>query len=324
MTPDSPSTPPVPFVTTPLTLVTPPPLAPIPIYLPAHQPHFISGPPGGGKTCLTATMVMRFLMGAPIFDRQVTRPPFVGIIAADRPWDDTRQWYEKAGCGDIPHFSVVDSALSLRQLEKHDQLLHILETIILSDLKAPRNSLIIIDPISLWAGGDMNRYKLVYLALLGLNRLCISLGITIIGLAHTSKQKGDIKERYTRPQDRINGSAALLGCSGTQMALETPDQTDSPFYRFTWAPHHAPAESFELDRDPASGLFIPAILTQYPDTLALLPGPTDEPITPAAILRLVTTAGQDISRSSLFRLLDQWTAAELVRKSGRGLYQRTT
>lgn len=301
-------------------------LAPIPRYLPAWQPHFLSGPPGGGKTCFVASLVKALQAGETIFGKASSAPPFIGIVAADREWADAKQWYDTAGVPDLPSFSVVDSDISLAQLKKRDPLL-LLDDIISTHFQAPPNSLIIIDPISYWAGGDMNRYMQVYTALIGLNRFCLQHQITVIGLAHTGKQKADAKDRYTRPQDRINGSAALLGCSGTQMALETPDQTETQHYRFTWVPHHAQAESFDLDRDPDTGLFHEAVPTAAqiirPEILALLPIAPAEPVQPKDVLKLMAGAKLElVSRVSLHAWLKRWCDAGVVEQVAPGQYRR--
>lgn len=307
-------------------------VAPIPRYLPAWQPHFLSGPPGGGKTCLLASVVKALLAGEPVFGKQAQPIPFVGLIAADREWSDGQQWYQAAGCPPLPYFSLVDSDVPTSKLKKPGYPLQLLDDILTEHFKAPPNALLIIDPISYWTGGDMNRYMQVYLAMLDLNRFCLRHHVTIIGLAHTGKQKADSKERYARPQDRINGSAALLGCSGTQMALETPDQTDSEYYRFTWVPHHAPAESFDLERDEATGLFLevgkpasdqptfPGV--KWPDVLTLIPEAPRSPITPKLLLSIAAKKRIAISRPTLYRCLQTWLDGGLIEQTAPGFYQR--
>lgn len=308
--------------------------APIPLYLPAYQPHFLSGPPAGGKTAFIAGLIRQLKSGADVFGKPSTAPPFIGVVSADRTWQDSRRWYDVAGLPDLPSFSLVDSDIPLTTLRRGDPLA-VLERA-LDEFAAPPDSLLIVDPISYWCGGDMNRYMQVYVAMIGLNRFCLRRKVTIIGLAHTGKQKGDVKERYTRPQDRINGSAALLGCSGTQMALETPDQVEqdskTAFYRFTWVPHHAPAESYLLERDEVTGLFIQpdAELGSEGDqnralrgeVLKLLPVHPDAPVTPKQILKLANTAHVLVSRATLFRLLKLWQDASLLVQPSPGFYVR--
>lgn len=274
-------------------------------------------------------LVKALQQGHPVFGKTPNKLPWIGVIAADREWADARQWYDVAGVQDLPAYSIVDSSQTIDALRRAKPL-DLLDTILTSDFNdPPPNSLLIIDPISYWTGGDMNRYMQVYMAMIGLNRLCLERQITILGLAHTGKQKGDQKERYSRPQDRINGSSALLGCSGTQMALETPDQTESPQYRFTWVPHHAPAESFWLDRDEETGLFIPseAALSEastvipHLDALEHFPGADAEPISVKLLWRVIE-AKHPMSRATLYRCLKLWCDQGLVEQVRPGSYRR--
>jgi hypothetical protein len=230
-------------------------LAPIPSYLPAWQVHLLSGPPGGGKTTLLASWAKAFRDGLPIFGKHTNQLPWVGTILADREKTDTLQWYAAVGLADIPVYSIVDDPhLNEDHLEQRKRTPGMLEAII-DNFQIPDNGLLIIDPIVLWCGGDLNKYHIVYPAMIRLARLCLRRHITILGLCHTGKQKGDSKEQYTRAQDRILGSTALLGCSGTQMALEPPPKDSDDPYRFTWVPHHAKEETFELTRG-TDGLFV--------------------------------------------------------------------
>lgn len=300
----------------------------IPQYLPGGQAHFLSGPPGGGKTAFVAGLVAAVQAGRPIFGKACNPPPLIGLISADRRWSDSRQWYDVAGVGQLPYFSIVDSDIPIKDLRKPDYPLILLDRLVTEHFHAPPNSLIIIDPISYWAGGDMNRYMQVYMAMIGLNRFCEKHQITVLGLAHTGKQKGDVKERYTRPQDRINGSTALLGNSGTQMALETPDQTDSPYYRFTWVAHHAPPESYTLERTE-NGLFreidIPSsTIVPRPEILTLIPTAPQPSIAPKQLLGLCVAKHCEVSRKTLFRCLRLWHDAGLIYQPAEGEYLRTS
>lgn len=274
-----------------------------------------------------AGLAARLTQGLDLFGHRTSGPKWVGVVAADRPWSDTREWYARAGIPDIPHWSLIDSSITVATLRKQDAAINLLKTIV-EELSVPAGGILILDPVSLWCGGDMNRYMAVYLALIELNRFCIRQRVTVLGLAHTGKQKADASERYARPQDRINGSAALLGCSGTQMALETPDQTDSSQYRFSWTPHHAPSESFWLTRDPDTGLFVQgenedAVSIPHPELLHCLPGLDEEPLKTRECLRRIALAKHEPpSQAVFYRYLSQWQAAGVVIKIDQR-YRRT-
>lgn len=307
-------------------------LAPIPSYLPAWQPHLLSGPSGVGKTALTAWLVTNLRDGIPVFGRETQAPPWIGLIATDRERTDTLQWYEVAGFPDIPCYSAVDDyeQFSFFALRSPRVALEVLNRVI-DRFDPPPNSLLILDPISWVAGGDMNKYDRVMPAMGALSQLCLRRRVTILGIAHTGKQRADPKDTYLRPQDKILGSMALLGSSGTQMAFEGPEQTGGDYYRFTWNPHHAPAESFWLDRDTRTGLFIPMPTADeekkaedHAEVVALtglLPTSDQPPIPFAQLVEKAETALQ-VSRSTTHRLLNKALHLGLAEKAGHGKYRR--
>ena len=305
-------------------------LAPIPLYLPAWQVHLLSGPPGGGKTTLATSWVQALRAGLPIFGKPTNQLPWVGSLIADREARDTLSWYETAGITDLPHYSLLDNGDDLN-LIRQPLAAHALLRQIVAQLQIPPNGVLILDPISPWCGGDLNRYHVVYPAMMLLGRLCLEQAITIVGLAHTGKQKADTKERYHRPQDRILGSTALLGCSGTQMALVPPDEPGDPTYEFTWVPHHAPAETYELTR-AKNGLFLldqsrqtaaGRLLVPHPEVLALIPHAPDM-ITKKELIETLAEQKIYLSRAQLTRLLEQYREAKVAYQIGRGIYCRAT
>jgi hypothetical protein len=302
-------------------------LPPISIYLPAWQVHLLSGPPGGGKTTLVASWAQAWRTGQAIFGRETATLPWIGTLIADREKADTLQWYQTVGFPDIPHHSILDDfSIKTSRLRKPLEAFHIL-TEIVESMRIPPNGLLILDPIAPWCGGDLNRYHVVMPAMIDLGRLCLLNKITILGLAHTSKQKADSKDRYQRPQDRILGSTALLGCSGTQMALVPPEPDDPKGYHFTWVPHHAREETFRLERDDKTGLFIMGTIGAHarvprPDVLVALPE-TGDGLAPAEIIVELATRHIFISKKHLFTLLSTWIGLGLVRFGAkRGLYVR--
>jgi hypothetical protein len=305
-------------------------LAPIPVYLPAWQPHLLSGPSGVGKTAFTAWLCHRFLSELDIFGKPVTRPPWIGLITTDREQDDTLKWYVKAGVADaIQVYSAIDdfAGFDFFKLRSPQHALTQLRKI-LELLQAPPNGLLLLDPMSWVAGGDLNRYDRVMPAMGALSQLCLQRQLTIIGLAHTGKQKADPAQTYKRAQDKILGSMALLGSSGTQMALEGPDQTGiEGEYRFSWTPHHAPAEEYLLCRSE-NGLFVPReapAQETYSDEhgrlltmIALLPD--GEPTTTATWLLEAEKLG--IAKTTFYRYIDRAIELGLIEKAGHGKYRK--
>lgn len=230
---------------------------PIPGIIPAKSVSLIAGASGVGKTALTAEWCARFLEGRTIFGHTVHKPPFVGVLVVDRKWASHGQWFAAVGHPEIPHYSYQDDLdLNWNLFHLKTELVKLLDHGIQS-IKAPRGSIILVDPISMFIPGNLIDYKATAIGLGAINRYCEAKGITLLGTAHMGKQKGEKKDRYARPQDRILGSAALSGFTDTQMYLLGPDETEEEYYGFGWVPHHAPAATYELTRDPSNGLFIP-------------------------------------------------------------------
>jgi hypothetical protein len=303
---------------------------PIPGYLPAYQPHLISGPSGVGKTAFCAWLVQQIREGKPVFGHPTNPPPWMGLVITDRQQSDTLTWYERAGWPDIPCYSAVDAGE-----EKFDYFaqrypktaLRTLQRIVDIDLKVPEGGVVILDPVAWVAGGELNRYDKVMPALGALSQwLCVR-RITVIGVSHTGKQRADPKEQYARPQDKILGSMALLGGTGTQMALEGPDQVgEEGVYRFSWTPHLVEGETFELARTK-EGLFTVTMQTgagaptvPHPEVLVLIP------VLPATITRKeliqLVRRRRMVSIPTLDRLLEQYCSTKVALQTSRGVYCR--
>lgn len=310
-------------------------LAPIPTYLPAWQPHLISGPSGVGKTCFCAWWACRLRDGESIFGKPTNKLPWIGMITTDREQQDTLLWYEIAGWPDIPRYSCVDdfdltTGFNYFRARNPEAALAKLNVII-DRLNIPPNGLLILDPVANWAGGDLNKYDRVMPAMGALSQMCLRRKLTILGVAHTGKQRADPKDNYARPQDKILGSMALLGSSGTQMALEGPTQIGfEGQWRFSWTPHHAPAEEYLLERDHHTGLFIPMQTptdvdlpaAEHEQLLALIELlPDQEPFATGDWFGRAFLA-YDLSRPTFFRRVRRAADLGLVEKLAHGQYRR--
>lgn len=106
--------------------------------------------------------------------------------------------------------------------------------------------LLVIDPIGLFINGNLNSYQTVARSMMILNRIAIEKNITIIGTHHSTKAKHEVK--FRRPQDRISGSSALLGYSGTQMVLVPTDEDDTPYDTFYIISHTHEPMKIEMER----------------------------------------------------------------------------
>lgn len=236
----------------------------IPGIIPAGQVHLFSGAPGSGKTPLMAQFASAVFSESLLFGREdlrPRRPSFVGVIASDRIWKDQSAWYALVGHPDIPHYSLTDdfanvSGKKLRSTKRGDRF-DLFCTVVERLCKGtPQfDSLIIVDPIALFLGGNLMDYDKVFSYMLDLNQYCLRHGVTLMGLGHVGKQRQDPAQRYTRPQDRIVGTTAQTGCAGTSFYIAPPSETNEAWHEFGWVPRHAPAAAMRLIPDPATGLF---------------------------------------------------------------------
>ena len=229
---------------------------PLPVIIPECSINLLAGPPGVGKSALMAWFARQFAANLPIFGQQPSAVPYQAIIAADRSWDNsTKLWFELEDMGDLPAYSIQDDrAFKKARLRRKQDRVAILQECIYAvspegDGKFPRGSLIWVDPLGLFLGGNLLDYDTCLVGCSEIREICLALGITIIGTAHASKQKADKREQYLRLQDRILGSAALFGYTDTQMYIASPEEMQTSHYTFLWHPHHAPAELFALERD---------------------------------------------------------------------------
>jgi hypothetical protein len=200
---------------------------------------------------------VKFRDNKPIFGHQPSQLPAIGIINADRGWDTgAGEWFRRVGFADVRAYSMADDpSFDPRRLRrKFDRPALLMEFI--AKLKLPHESLVFIDPISLFLGGNLLDYDTCACACHEIRKFQKEQKLHSIATAHSSKLKTDQKDRYARLQDRILGSTALLGYSDTQMYLASPDETGQPYYTFLLHSHLAPAEFYQLQRDE-QGLFVP-------------------------------------------------------------------
>lgn len=306
---------------------------PLPPVLSHSTLNLLAGASGVGKTSLIAYMAKCFLDGTPLFGYQPAKIPAVGYLGADRPWKgDTELWFKAYGIPDLPYYSLVEDAkfqTAKFSNAKPGVAAEIFEEHLLQ-MQLPPSSLLIVDPIALYIGGDQNHYTKVAMGCINLQRVIRKYGYCVIGVDHSSKQKGGDDSRYTRLQDRIGGSMAKLGYSATQMYLAGPEEMELPHHTFLWNPHHAKSQTFALKQDPETGLFTPIGGTVTPEKAEVLKLSEDElkfcaalpqePFSSAAITQLFADL---YSRATIFRYLRALQAAGLVEQIRHGLWQKT-
>ena len=227
----------------------------LPNIIPYCSVSLLSGAAGLGKTALIAGIAKAFRDGTPIFGHQPNPVAAIGIIIADRGWArGAKVWFDRAGFPEIKYYSMPDDVtFDPRCLRKKFERTARLGEFI-DKLGLPPGSLLFVDPIGLFLGGNLLDYDACAVACHEIRVLLRNRGLTLIATAHSGKLKADKKDRYARLQDQILGSSALLGFSDTQMVLASPEETGRPCYTFLWLSHLAPPETFLLDRN-ADGIF---------------------------------------------------------------------
>ena len=197
--------------------------------------------------------------------------------------------------------------------------------VINSEVESVPDSLLFLDPLTLFLGVDPVKagYMAVAQMLVKLSQWCLKHQVTIIGTYHASKQKADPSQRYARSQDKILGSTALLGFTGTQMFLSEPSDTGEAWHEFLWNPHHAIQETFYLTRDKSTGLFKPYEKADLePELYALLNIlPSGEAI-PRRLLESLAAERLHLSRTTLHRHLVELISQGHIKRVGRGFYLR--
>lgn len=305
--------------------------------LPAWQVHLFSGASGAGKTTLIAQLCAAIVREERFFSWTPRAVPFMGVIASDRVWRDHRKWFDVAGIGDIPAYSFIDdrsrSAEWLQKFRGHrDKLLpEFLKALAQKHLgrdDLPEDSLIVLDPVSLFLGGDLNHYDRVFTHMAAISKLADQRKITFIAVAHAGKQKADKKERYTRPQDRVGGSTAQTACAGTTLHLAPPTETEQDWSELSAVPHHAQDTLLRLERGPG-GLFVqvPDVMATQEESRALQAAmsfashlPTGEELSTTEVLAVAEACG--VKRSSMFSYLKILEERGVIQKLGRGKWMR--
>lgn len=290
--------------------------------------NLLAGPPNVGKTAFLAWFLRQIYLGTPIFGMQPNPVPRIGVISMDRSWrQSTSRWYRLAGWeeGELAHYCLQDDrTYNIAQLAARNRRMDVLKHCLdkLGDL--PFGSLVTVDPIAPFMGGNLLDYDSCLVACTLIRRLCYDRGLTLFGIAHASKQKNDKKEQYVRLQDRIIGSAGQFGYSDTQMYLASPEETGQPHYTFLWHPHHAKPQLFPLGRRE-DGLFVPygegVQETEQKKVLDVIPAPEHpEWETGRDFGTIIVESG--VARTSVWRHLQAALKESSIERIGHGRYRK--
>jgi len=293
-------------------------------FLPSHEVSILAGASGSGKSTLLLQMLHAWAQGTSFID---IPPPPQGLsyIAGDRSIHSLYHRAKDVGIDmtTIPHASMIDNSDIDIRMFQYDALSLLFN--LLDKLKGP---LIIVDPLIIFLGVDLNRYHLVAPALIRLNRYCQDKGYTLLGTHHTTKARSDFS--FLRPQDRISGSSALSAFTSTQLALTAPDEVPGENIlnaaRLDIVSHIAAPETHWLSRD-TKGLYTPmgreaATILQHCGATGLavyqvIPDGAQLPTT-----TILSTLEGVASRATVFRQLEKLCSLGILTKALRGHYQR--
>lgn len=320
---------PLPPPQTPRTALAPP-LVPFPDPIPHIMPHgsisTLSGASGVGKTCWLAGLIKAFQTGQPINGHPTHMPSAIGFISVDRPYRDHKVWFDRAQCAPFSYYSMrEDEDLNWEQLREYKRVPAMFAAA-LDKLNLPPGALVIVDPLPLLIAGKIIDYKDAAIGMALIDKALRARQLTLLGVFHVGKEKGNKNDRYLRPQDRILGSGGQVGYSETAMYLMSPVETGQAFYTIGWVPHQIPEESFKLQRD-AQGLFQPfddltAYQAQQEDTDRALTCFTSETIHVAAWLIERICAACDCKERHAKELISLLCQAGKVERVSRGNYRR--
>lgn len=309
---------------------------PLPNILKLGTINLLAGASGIGKTAFLSWLIRQLELGAPVFGHPTTAPPAIGFLAADRSLEENSHWFRLSGVETLRKFSLVDDEIALpNQRMKHLRVDFFKQCVEKMDL--PPGSLLIVDPIALFLGGNLLDYDSCAFACIEIQRWIRSPArrYCLTGVCHSAKQKADSNDRYLRLQDRISGTMAQLGYTSTQMFLAGPAETgedESGLYTFMWNPHTAPEEVFQFPKGP-NGLFLTdaavcrTVILPGTDALTdadlkvLAALPVDgTPISTHQLLSTLTTTS--IARSSVFRSLQILIKLGQAERLKHGLWRR--
>lgn len=315
---------------------------------PARQVSLLAGSSGAGKTTLLFQLLAAWTANTHFAGFYGPQPPY-GFLTADRTTEAHRETAKGVG---LPWLSlrvrslVDDKSINLLDLENNPlELLFKLLTSIRHDLN-PGPAFIVVDPLMVFLGVDLNKYNLVAARLIRLNRWAQDHDALVLGTHHASKPRTDWS--FKRPQDRIAGSGALLAYTSTQGFLAGPEecgdeQGPATHSEWTIVPHHSAAITVKVIRNElglfeamdingnqetgvdASGVAM-SMATLHPTMGALSKAaadifssiPDDQFVSRAEIVQLVA------SERSGDRALQELQDKGLVAKIAHGLYKKTS
>jgi hypothetical protein len=306
---------------------------------PDYQVSVLAGTSGAGKTTFLYQLMAKWAQGELAFGFSGPPGPY-GLVAADRTVEAHKVTAAAVGLdwNQLVVRSLVDDPqIKLDDLEhKPFLLLFQLLDSVRAQLPQQHMARIIVDPLMVFLGVDLNKYHLVAARLLAVNRWCLARKALLIATHHATKARSDWS--FKRPQDRIAGSGAMLAFTSTQGFLAAPEEiAENPEHQaeLTLVSHHHPALTLRLIRN-AIGHFEP-VTTQknFPHGVSWAKPPQVEQPPSAAALALLEkipeavpasrreiVAGAPQSAPTTDRALAELLDRGLIEKITHGVYRK--
>lgn len=217
-------------------------------YLPERQLSILTGASGAGKTTLITQALRALERGE---DFPIMFPPTVktvGMIIADRTVEETQTRFKHLGITTCSLYGLADDhTLPLSMLDNPAKLFGEVVS------RCGKHDAYILDPMMLFMEGSAIDYRTVARSLIRMARYVIQNNLTLLCTHHTTKSRSDFS--FMRPQDRISGSAAFQGYSGTQLVLIEGKEQGLDYDKLIIVPHLSPPEEYRLCRGE-DGYFI--------------------------------------------------------------------
>lgn len=182
---------------------------------PSNEIHLFGGASHSGKTTLVIDQfILRWSRGLPVFGHESYPAPFCFVVC-DRPLTTLSATLARTGMGGLatfPAFSLVDEASDDPTLNLFEQALSTARK------RVPGLKVLFMDGIHRICPGRANDLKDVSEFLAYVSRRLQKEGITLIGIGHAAKVKGD--EHFSNPRERFLGSSAWGTSSSTMIIVE--------------------------------------------------------------------------------------------------------
>jgi hypothetical protein len=207
--------------------------------LPAYEPHILGGPSGSGKTRWLFQMLENWRQGLPIFGFESHPVPYV-YVAADRSYASVCDTLRDIAID--PKSVPIIPALDLEQ----DVVGYTIPWLFdLVKSEHPEAKLIVVEGIGTFVpDGKVNDYHVVSGFLRKISRNCRKAGVTILGIHHTSKEKGGKDGGgYENAREKLLGSAAWAAFAESIFMLDPFKASDpaSPYRRLSVFPRNKTA-----------------------------------------------------------------------------------